>query len=150
MSKAEVICWWTGCTERKVKKWGKWERQSYNSLGPWKNRSQLAEIRALWEEWDGGEAQLNGVEGNISTTISSWKPETGIQKDSLGWSYQSDICIHEDELTKGMSDPWAVWRTRGAKDKQTNKSHMGGRGRRWWSPGARECRTLLVCLRVSQ
>lgn len=99
-----------------MEKWGKWERQSYNSLGPWKNRSQLAEIRALWEEWDGGEAHLNGAEGKISTTISSWKLETGIQKDSLGWSYQSDICIHEDELTQGISDPWAVWRTRGVKE----------------------------------
>lgn len=26
---------------------------------------QFAEIRALWEKWEGGEAHLNGVEGKL-------------------------------------------------------------------------------------
>lgn len=123
----------------------KWEKGSYTLLGPWKNIWLFAKIRALQEEWDGGEAHLNGAEGNIPNMISSWKPETGIQKNSPGWRYQSDICIHEDELTKGMSEPWAILRTRGGKDKLI-KATWVGEVEGGDALEVRECRTLFSCL----
>lgn len=45
---------------------------------------------------------------------------------------------HRELVIPGLFGGPEVWKN--------NKGHMGGRGRRWWSPGARECRTLFARL----